>query len=841
MSLRYYLLSLLLILACLMPVSAQKPKKTDGQTDSVVVLMNAKSARLMEKDGEHYREVIDGRFLHNNTYLICDTALWNVDREVINAVGHVRIIQENTELSSETLEYVTRINLARFRGKLVELKDKEGNVLRTRYLDYNTKDSTAYFERGAAMRSKDGQVIESQVGEYDSKISRFVFSEEVNMYTDSVFVRTNVLYYHSDTDVAEFKRGIDAWKDGNMISSDEGMYERSLEKFYFQDAVHIMSETQEGWADTLYFDRRFNDLDMRGNVQVIDTTRHVSGLSDRLVYVDTLSRVSMTGNAVVIAETDQNGQRDTVYFGADRLTYHTVPRCDVPSEELARSDARLSIMSADPVSSYRKVAAEEAAKEEEQKRQEANPNPRPVQPKGGLNPDEKKAAPDEEPDLSVEQETESSDSLATDAAALEALKDTTEIAFVRATGNVRMFKSDIQMVCDSLEYTDLDSLAQLFISPVIWNEANRQYSSDSVYIAVSNNSIRKADLISNGFIIIEEEEGKCYDQIRGAEIMAHFDTTSALQRFDALGGASALFFLKENDAFATVNKVESKMLSANFTEGEISRIHYYDSPKNDAYPLVQMPEEDRRMKGFNWTPERRPAGREDITTQELRPSEREAYSARAYCNFVETGNYFPGYIQSVYRMLESRDSLRAARRLEAAQAKVSADSLDLDAAVDSLAVSPEELLPPADSLAMGADDVKTDSLAVNQAVADSLANLPPAIHVRTPAEIKAEKDAARAAKRAESEAKRQARLDARQERWDALDARDAVLQAKKDAKNREKQRKRTLRAVIAAEKSAARDQKKLDRYLERYRAKKEAEGKKLLEKVILEKEMESTE
>ena len=34
--------------------------------------------------------------------------------------------------------------------------------------------------------------------------------------------------------------------------------------------------------------------------------------------------------------------------------------------------------------------------------------------------------------------------------------------------------------------------------------------------------------------------------------MAYFDTTRTLRRFDALGGATALFFLTENDALATV-------------------------------------------------------------------------------------------------------------------------------------------------------------------------------------------------------------------------------------------------------------------------------------------------
>ena len=40
-------------------------------------------------------------------------------------------------------------------------------------------------------------------------------------------------------------------------------------------------------------------------------------------------------------------------------------------------------------------------------------------------------------------------------------------------------------------------------------------------------------------------------------MMAYFDTTRTLRRFDALGGASSLFYLTEDNALATVNKVEA--------------------------------------------------------------------------------------------------------------------------------------------------------------------------------------------------------------------------------------------------------------------------------------------
>ena len=183
--------------------------QNQGQEDSLVVLMSSKSAQLVDIQGASYRKVVGpARFLHNNTYLLCDTALWNVDARFIDAWGNVSILQDETVLTSDKLTYLIDEDLAQFRGSLVQLQDKDHNILRTRYLDYNTQDSVAVFAKGAAMRDKDGQIIESIDGTYDSKIKKFTFDRNVNMFTDSVFIKTNNLVYESDYNLATFGRNI---------------------------------------------------------------------------------------------------------------------------------------------------------------------------------------------------------------------------------------------------------------------------------------------------------------------------------------------------------------------------------------------------------------------------------------------------------------------------------------------------------------------------------------------------------------------------------------------------------------------------------------------------------
>ena len=907
------------------PVPAPEPQS--GDQDSLVRLISADSLQLLEVNGKSCRRVVGkpARFLHNNTYLLCDTAIWNVDDQLINAMGRVKIIQDRTELRSDKLNYYVDRDLAEFRGSVVILTDKDNNTLKTRFLDYNTKDSVAVFRNGASMRDKDGQIIESMSGSYDSKIKTFTFSEDVNMYTDSVFVKTTWLKYESDLSLATFGYNTHAWKDGDMLSSNAGTYDRSRENFFFNRDVHVMTDTQEGWCDSLYFNRTTMDVTMLGNAQVSDTTRSVHALAGRMDYVDSLSEVTLTRQPAVVAEVDDENGRDSVWVGAEQLRYWTVPKCDLDSMELVLSAERLKSIAVDPVSELRRQAAEAAAKAAEEaaandpnnaanaakrkaeydKQTEAKGTGRTKVEKPARisfskpSPADTVAATDtvavvadtiaveeaadgsDVEDVSIVEAGEAADSsdvedvsvveageaaeaedmpvraaeiggeaedipeftelkMATDSLAvatdsltvaadsLAAPKDTTKIGFMSAMSKVKIYRSTMQVTCDSLRYCDLDSLARLYREPKIWNEENHQYISDSVYVVIRNNAMEKANLMSNAFIHVQEDSIH-YDQIRSAEMVAYFDKEGQLSRFDALGGALALFYIEENDALATVNKKDAKMLSAVFKDGTIQRIYYFQEVKSDAYPVVQMTKEDQTIKGFAWTPQDRPKSRYDITGLGFRNSQRKRYEAVPQPRFYQTDIYFPGYIADVHRQLQVRDSLKAVRARQRELERLQAEENAAREAADSLAKA--DSLAIADSLGIAGSPAKNDSLAIADSLAtvdfpaDSLANASDSLAAAQPDE----REMRRQQKLAEKAEAKRLRDEAREARWAEQDAKDALRQARKDAKKAEALRRKKARALRAAEQEKSREAVLLQKYLlkmEKAKARKEAKALK---------------
>lgn len=830
-----------------------------SQVDSLVRLLSAQSMELIEKDGVDYRKVTGpARFLHNDTFLICDTALWNVRTNEIFAISNVKILQDQTVLTGDKLTYYVDRDLAEFRGSLVQLEDKDHNVLRTEFLDYNTRDSVAIFFNGGSMKDAEGQVIESRTGTYDSKAKTFTFSDNVNMFTDSVFVKTTNLVYDSARNKASFGFGTDAWSEDNMLSSNAGWYDRNREIFLFRRDVHGMSDTQEGWADSLFYYRSTGDIELLGNAQVTDTTRDMSAVAGRMLYTDSLSRLVMTREPAVIGVVkSETAPPDSVYFGADSIVAQSLMMFQIEDAVKSAAKSRLEDLSVDAVQNYRQKAAKEAA-EAAAKAAENDPN-RPKggkkggadkvegdvkAPKGGavdkgIDPNAAAVGLDSKPvgtdssatgldslavgldSLAVGADSLASatDSLAVQKDSIPEPQDSTKISFITAVKNVKLYKSDIQIACDSLAYNDLDSLVRMYERPVVWNESNRQYSADSLFAVLKNQSLQKASLMSNAFIIIKEDT-LCYDQIRATEMLAYFDTTGALSRFDAMGDANAIFYLQEDSVYATVNKSEAKMLSAYFKNGDIDRVYYFESAKNDGYPVAQMTSEERVLKGFSWQPELRPSGRQDVTPYSIRPSERSRYAARPRTSFEYTDKFYPGYMPGVMKKIA--DGKLAKERAEV-QRRSAAKSMPMDSVSVS---SPDSLanVPPKDSLNAAvpavADSTKaatdslsmsSDSSSVNAAVLDAAALK------------KAQRDSLRAAKDAAREAK-WARLD-------SLDAAKAKLAADKKAAKLRAKKLKQLKAIEARE---AKENARLEKYKAVFAKKKEKEDRKAAERAARE-------
>ena len=659
-------------------LSTAVAQNENGQKDSLVRLIEANAAKLIDRDGVVLRK-IEGpaRFLHNNTYLLCDTAIWDVNTNIIDAIGNVQIIQDGTCLIGESLKYIVESNLAQFRGSKVTLMDKDNNMLCTHNLDYNTKDSVATFFGGGSLRSKDGEIIESLDGTYDSKINLFVFYNSVELFSDSLFAKSTRMEYDSNKNMAYFGPSTIGWKGDNMLEANGGEYAREREIVTFEKNAYLFSKEQEVWGDKIVYNRRSGDAQLYGNIQITDTVQSVLMFADKATYQREPLEIILTQRPAIAMYSEQNGNRDTIYASAsDSIRYYTKPFAELDSAAIAAAKARKGVMIIDPMKEIEKLRQEKlkearSGRKEGRDENAGNSSTRSSGRSSGRSssqaniyagqrapefpspqPDEQQSPIEQQdsiPSAGKEsmQQVDSTAILAERELDAQIMRhDTCTVTFVEAWHNIKLYGKDYQGVCDSLIYTGID-----YIEPVLWSDAKNQFLSDSIFIQIRNDSLYKADFINNAFIITQEDTVH-YNQIKSTEMMAYFKKND-IWRFDALGGASLIFYMEEDSTYTMINQKECKILSALIKERKIERIRYYDQLKSDLLPIYDLPINKQRLRGFKWLEERRPKSREEVMPRAIRSSQRRRLKAEPMPEFKQTSLYFPDSMQHIVEIKES--------------------------------------------------------------------------------------------------------------------------------------------------------------------------------------------
>lgn len=108
--------------------------------------------------------------------------------------------------------------------------------------------------------------------------------------------------------------------------------------------------------------------------------------------------------------------------------------------------------------------------------------------------------------------------------------------------NVKIFKSDLQGIADSVAYISADSMLYFYRDPVLWTEEN-QMTADSINILISKKSIDRIYLISNSFVVSEDTLTN-FNQIKGRKMTAFFDG-KAIKHVMVEGNGESIYYALE--------------------------------------------------------------------------------------------------------------------------------------------------------------------------------------------------------------------------------------------------------------------------------------------------------
>jgi lipopolysaccharide export system protein LptA len=187
--------------------------------------------------------------------------------------------------------------------------------------------------------------------------------------------------------------------------------------------------------------------------------------------------------------------------------------------------------------------------------------------------------------------------------------DTTYLQ-IQAYYNVRIFREDMQAVCDSAHYNGRDSIATLCGDPVCWNEDN-QVSADTVRIYIKNGSVDYLHGMGNA-IAIKQESATEYNQLAGKEMFAYVRDND-VYRVDVQGNAETVFYPQEEDGtYMGVNRTQSSFVKLYLENRQIERILFTSATTGVMIPTDQATDEDKYLVTFFWADQERPRKPGDV-------------------------------------------------------------------------------------------------------------------------------------------------------------------------------------------------------------------------------------
>jgi lipopolysaccharide export system protein LptA len=575
----------------------------------------------------------------DSVYLFCDSALvWNSVR--VEAEGNF-ILQhgDSTTIFSDSAIYRSDIKIAKLYGNVSMLRGLQKLFTDSLTYDVNTKIAT--YASGATM-TDDTTYLTSVKGYYHAKTDDIFFKDSVVVTSPDFSLRSDTLQFNASSKIVTFVAPTIIVQDTARIYTEGGFYDIGKKLAEFTKNPQYVKNDQKAWAKIMRYDGNLEEVTLIGDAHFEDSTTLAS--AEVIRYNERTEVTVLMGNAFIRDEA-RTITGDTVVYDARNETYSTRGRSLVVDGSQILEANRLdydkerdvgtaagNVIWQDTTENLTVVCEfAEHSKKKNYLKASGGKAGRPLLIKEVDNdslyvsadtlmsvrpPEVPRKAPDS---LQVEvwdgrDSLQQADSLRLDSLYVPPAQvkkpDDDSSRIILAFHDVRIFKSDLQALCDSLSYSSVDSMFRLYQNPLIWSDTS-QFSADTVLMQLANDKIDRIYLRNEAFIVNSPDE-VFFNQIKGKNSTAFFEEGD-VRRMRVEGNAESVYYaLDDKDAYIGVNKTVCSEMLIFFGDNEVEGIRFYTEPKATLFPMKDADHEQLKLPGFSWQIERRPLSVEDL-------------------------------------------------------------------------------------------------------------------------------------------------------------------------------------------------------------------------------------
>jgi lipopolysaccharide export system protein LptA len=176
--------------------------------------------------------------------------------------------------------------------------------------------------------------------------------------------------------------------------------------------------------------------------------------------------------------------------------------------------------------------------------------------------------------------------------------------YLLAFRSIKLTKTDLAGIADSLVYNFSDSSIQLFKDPVMWNQKS-QISADSMVFYIANEKLDRVYMKDKAFAIMTDTLLN-FNQMKGRSMTGFFEE-GQIENLEIDGNGESLYYALEADTLTQgVNRILSANIRLTFQEGAIRKANFGVRPDGKFTPVQDIDEKVSRLDGFKWRIDEKP-------------------------------------------------------------------------------------------------------------------------------------------------------------------------------------------------------------------------------------------
>ena len=563
-----------------------------NQASQKVNIKSAENMVHLRIDGDEIDSLRgDIRLYQDSTFMFCDTAII-VNKEHLIAYGNVIILQNDSiQTYCDSLSYEGGTKEAELFGQVILINGEE--KLNTNYLKYNLESKEAVYTDGGIL-TKGQTKLSSRRGHYYVNQKMAYFSKEVEILDEDLMVSTDTLTYSMEEEKAIFLGPTRVKNKGADIYCEKGYYIVPKKEALFEQNAQYIKEETKATADQIFYEGEVGDIILEGNAKYFENEKEATAI--KIVYNENEETTYLTGDAYY-KDGEKEVTADAIVYNGNTESVTTNGRTEILDAEtkliaegieyndsLDLGHAFGDVVWEDTVNNVKIYCDDMYYRDSDNYVKAFGTDKRPRL--------ESMMMGDT---LFVVADTLVSETLVDSIGSKEVFN---------AYENVKVFKKDLQAICDSLSFSMSDSLFTLFHEPVLWADST-QMTGDTIRILLRDQQIDSLKIVNNGFVINENSES-IFNQMKGKVINANF-TFGKLEDMILEGNSESIYFLQDDDdAYIGMNKSLCNKILVEFEAEKMSNIRFLTNPASTMTPLSQLTDPDMKLEGFQWYIKNRP-------------------------------------------------------------------------------------------------------------------------------------------------------------------------------------------------------------------------------------------